>query len=315
MRIAHSIAPSVSGDEIPARIFDYEVIDFAGEGAGSLIYVVAHPQTRQLYAIKHVRRRDDKDQRYFDQLENEFAVSQHFSHPALRRCIEVKDNHTLFHKATEAALVMELFDGTPLDSRDNGDINALLDCFLQVARGLAAMHASGYIHCDLKPNNILVGAGGQVKVIDFGQTCKAGSIKQRIQGTPHFIAPEQVRCQPITVRTDVFNLGATMYWALGRKALPTLFTLKKDKNSFLVDERITSPRELDSSVPESLSNLVMECVRTNPQRRPEDMNELARRLEVVQHVVRLRGVAGLVVMTTGQPDRPVEQIEVGPCVC
>jgi len=275
------------GEELPRKIFDYEVIDFLGEGAASLIYVVAHPQTQQLYALKHVRRQADKDQRFFDQLENEFSVTQQVSHPTLRKSIELRDNHTLFRKATEAALVMELFDGTALDAYHN-DVAALVDTFIQTAQGLAAMHAAGFAHCDLKPGNILVGPGGAVKVIDFGQACRMGSVKERIQGTPDFIAPEQVRRQPITPRTDVFNLGATMYWALGRRAIPTLFTLKQGKNSFLVDERISTPRELDPSVPEPLSNLVMECVRTSPQRRPEDMNELVRRLEVVQHAVRRR---------------------------
>src|SRR5205809_142124 len=80
--------------------------------------------------------------------------------------------------------------------------------------GLEALHHMGYIHCDLKPNNILVDPGGQVKVIDLGQACKVGTAKSRIQGTPDFIAPEQVKCEAVTARTDVFNLGATMYWTL-----------------------------------------------------------------------------------------------------
>ena len=122
-----------------------------------------------------------------------------------------------------------------------------------------------------------------MKLIDFGQTCKVGAVKERIQGTPDFISPEQVKCLPVTVRTDVFNLGATMYWALARRPIPTLFTLKRDENSFLMDDRITPPHEINSAVPPPLSNLVMECVRTNPAKRPGDMNELLRRLELVRH--------------------------------
>jgi hypothetical protein len=91
------------------------------------------------------------------------------------------------------------------------------------------------------------------------------------------------------VRTDVFNLGATMYWALAGRAIPTLFTVKKGKNSFLVDARIPSPQEVDDSVPEPLSNLVMECVRSQPMKRPTDMPELIRRLEIVRHAVTRRG--------------------------
>ncbi len=267
------------------KIFGYEVIDILGQGAGSTIYVVAHADSQQVYALKHVRWKREKDERFFEQLENEFDVSRRFAHPTLRRCIEYKDNHTLFRKATEASLVMELFDGQPLDARHPRQLTAAVGTFIEVARGLGSLHDLGLVHCDLKPSNILVSAEGSVKIIDFGQTTRLGSVKGRIQGTPDFIAPEQVKCEPVTARTDVFNLGATMYWTLTRRSIPTLYTLKKGENSFLVDDRIASPRDIDPGIPEPLSNLVMECIRSNPAKRPPDMNELAHRLEIVQHAI------------------------------
>ena len=127
----------------------------------------------------------------------------------------------------------------------------------------------GYVHCDLKPNNIMLGSDGQVKVIDLGQACKINTVKKRIQGTPDYIAPEQVKCEAVTPRTDVYNFGATLYWVLTGKNLPTLYTMKRSDNSFLVDTKIDSPRDLNPKVPENLSNLVMECVRVNPAKRPE----------------------------------------------
>jgi serine/threonine-protein kinase len=154
-----------------------------------------------------------------------------------------------------------------------------LQVFILTAQGLESLHGIGYVHCDLKPNNILLGRGGTVKVIDLGQTCPIGTEKQRIQGTPDYIAPEQVKRLPVTPRTDVFNFGATMYWALTSQKLPTLFTLKKGENSFLLDEYMNTPRSIKPDIPEALSTLVMECVRTNPLKRPENMGEVIRRLE------------------------------------
>jgi serine/threonine-protein kinase len=174
---------------MPRRVFDYEIIDRIGAGAGSLIYVVSHEQTQQLYALKHVVKRTEKDARFIDQLENEFEISRRFTHPALRRPIEMRDDRTMFKKANQAALVMELFDGEALDSRGRAYVLETIRIFVQVAKGLAALHAMGYAHCDLKPNNILVNADGDVKIIDFGQACRLGSVKERIQGTPDFIAP------------------------------------------------------------------------------------------------------------------------------
>jgi serine/threonine-protein kinase len=267
---------------VPAELFGYEVLGVIGHGAGSTIYAASHPQTRQICALKHVVVRREKDVRFVEQLRAEFEVGQRVNHPVLRKCIEIKQKTTWMGKPTEALLVMELFDGTPLDQRCPTELLAVVDCFVQVAQGLHALHHLGYLHCDLKPANILLSGTGEVKVIDLGQACLAGAKKPRIQGTPDFIAPEQVKCEPVTVRTDVFNLGATMYFCLTGKKLPTLFTVGKGENSFLVDGQIPSPHEVNPLVPENLSNLIMECVRTRASKRPADMGELTRRLEVIR---------------------------------
>ncbi len=271
---------------MPKSLFGYDVLDYIGEGAGSTIYAVSRPESGQIYALKHVTRKNDKDVRFIEQLENEFEVSQKFAHPGLRRSVDVKVNHTLLRKPTEAALVMELFDGMPIDQLNLKDVGAIVDIFIQVAAALDSLHAHGYVHCDLKPNNILVDSKGVAKVIDFGQACLVGTSKKRIQGTPDFIAPEQVKCEPVSIRTDVFNFGATLYWALCGRSLPTLFTLKKSENSFLFDDIMASPASLNPKVPESLSNLVMECVKTNAAKRPADLKEVGRRLEIMRHAIR-----------------------------
>jgi serine/threonine-protein kinase len=270
---------------LPRKLFDYDVVDLIGQGAGSLIYVVSHPKTSQLLALKHVVRKTEKDDRFIEQLENEFQVGTQVNHPGLRRSIEYKANRTFLRRVTDAALVLELFDGVPLEQQVPRDLNEVVAAFIQTAQALGALHSSGWVHCDLKPNNILRDNKGRVKVIDLGQTAKNGTIKKRIQGTPDYMAPEQVKCRPVTFQTDVFNFGATLYWALCGRKLPTLFNLKKSDNSFLVDDQMASPRDITPTVPETLSNLVMECVRTNPAKRPQDMVELTRRLEIIEHTL------------------------------
>lgn len=270
---------------LPRSLFGYQVVDLIGQGAGSLIYVVNDPKTRQVLALKHVVRKTEKDDRFIEQLENEFEVGSQVHHVGLRRCLDYKATRTLLRRVTEAGLVMELFDGVPLEQQLPRTIAETVNAFIQTAQALHALHGLGYVHCDLKPNNILRDPKGQIKVIDLGQAAKNGTVKKRIQGTPDFIAPEQVKCQAVTFKTDVFNFGATMYWALCGRKLPTLFTLKKSENSFLVDNQMASPRDINPMVPETLSNLVMECVRTNPAKRPEDMAELTRRLEIIEHTI------------------------------
>jgi hypothetical protein len=81
----------------------------------------------------------------------------------------------------------------------------------------------------------------------------------------------------------VYNFGATLYWVLTGKYVPTLFNVKKSgvENAFLTDELIKSPTELNPQTPEPLSNMVMECVRINPLKRPGDMTDVSRRLDVI----------------------------------
>src|SRR5262245_34974234 len=267
----------------PRSIFEFEVIDLIGEGAGSLIYAVSDPGSRQIYALKHVIRKSDKDARFIEQLQNEYSVGSQVHHANLRRVIGIRENRTLLRKVTEAALVMELFDGIPLETHLPPSLASVVQTFIETAKALEAMHRAGFVHCDLKPNNILLSTSGQVKVIDLGQACPAGTAKKRIQGTPDYIAPEQVKCLPVSIRTDVFNFGATFYWTLCNRKLPTLFTLKKGDNSILSDELMAAPHTINSRIPQPLSNFVMECVRTNPAKRPGDMTEVVHRLEIIRH--------------------------------
>lgn len=268
------------------KLLHYDVLERLGEGARSTIYAVSDPKTRQVFALKHVVRAEPKDIRFVEQMETEYEVSRQFTHPGLRKTYELKIVKTMLLKVAEAFLVMELFDGKPLDVRPPTTLMDTLDTFIQAAQALKAMHQMGWAHCDIKPNNILRNDKGVVKVIDFGQSCKIGTVKERIQGTPDYIAPEQVNRKPINQQTDVFNLGATLYWALTGKPIPTLYTVNKGgENSFLLDARIDTPMDLNPKVPPAVSKLVMECVSTKLDKRPPDMDAVITRLELGRHVL------------------------------
>ena len=268
------------------KLLQYDVIDRLGEGAGSVIYSVRDPNTGRTYALKYVVREKPKDIRFVEQMETEFEISKNFTHPNLRRSFDLKVTKTLLMKVTEAFLIMELFEGKPLEVRPPSTLIDTVETFLQAAQGLRAMHQMGFVHCDIKPNNILRDSAGQVKVIDYGQSAKIGTTKERIQGTPDYISPEQVERRPITIQTDIYNLGATIYWSLTGKTIPTQYTVSRQgKHSFLVDAMIASPQQLNPRVPVAMSNLVMECISTNPNKRPTGMDDVIMRLEIAKHVL------------------------------
>lgn len=269
---------------MPDKLLQYDVLYKLGEGAGSTIYAVRDPVSKKTFAMKHVPRVADKDIRYVEQMKAEFEISRHFAHANLRKCYDLKISRSILLKVSEAFMLMELVDGKSLDLLPPSPVMQTIDTFLQAAQGIRAMHVAGYVHCDIKQNNIIRNDAGEVKVIDFGQTAKIGTVKERIQGTPDFIAPEQVLRRPIVPATDVYNLGATLYFALTRRPIPTLYTVnKKGENSFLLDARVETPSQINSMVPQMLSNLVMECVSSAISKRPATMDVVINRLELAQH--------------------------------
>ena len=275
---------------LPPQIFGYSVLGRLGLGAGSVVYEVLDPKSGRRYALKHVVVSDSKDLRFVEQLEREHEVGQSVRHENLRKPLSLHVKRSLLLRITEAALLLELVDGSPIAVPTRPAIQAL-SYFGQLARTLEAFHSAGFVHCDLKPQNLLVTRRRSVTLIDLGQACRTGTVKERVQGTPDFISPEQVLRRAVTPKTDVYNFGATAYCILTGRKLPTLFTVKKGgQNSFLLDERIPAPQELDPQIPQLLSNLVMDCVGLTPEERPE-MSQVIRRLDAIEYMLSRTDVA------------------------
>ena len=141
---------------------------------------------------------------------------------------------------------------------------------------------------DIKPNNIIIADNGSIRIIDLGQSCRHGTVKPRIQGTPDYIAPEQVKRKPLGPTTDVFNLGATMYWALTGKHVPTLIPKQTDMVDLVYNagpEGFLSPHQIKPKIPVGVSNLIMDCVKSDPRERPANMNTLISRLDLLIHMI------------------------------
>jgi eukaryotic-like serine/threonine-protein kinase len=265
---------------LPKSVFGYPVVDRLGVGALSTIYTVQDPKSGRKYALKHVVPQTEKHIRFIEQLQNEFEVSKPFRHPVLRKCIDLKISKKMFIGGIkEAALVMEMVEGMPLDQDHPGAMRHIAECFIKVGQGVAALHHLRLVHCDLKPSNIIRDPAGNVKIIDFGQACPLGTTKQRVQGTPDFIAPEQVKCKPVGIYTDVFNLGATLYWVLTDRKIPTLITVDKRSRSMLVEQDFPKPRDINPNVPEDVSETVMACVRVKVDQRPQSVADVIKVIE------------------------------------
>ncbi len=260
----------------------FTIIKRLGTGARSTIYLATNEQSDTKIALKRVIHEKSEDSRIFEQVETEYKIAKRIDHPYVRKCYKLKKIRNLL-KAKELLLSMEYFDGQSLEDCPTLSLVDVLLVFRMVASGLNAMHQNGLVHCDIKPNNILISKTGTIKIIDLGQSCKIGTKKQRIQGTPDYIAPEQVKRKPLGPKTDIFNLGATMYWALTGQNVPTLIP-KKDKMGLPIPpKKCGAPHELKKRIPLPISKLVMDCVKEDPAERPSNMMTVISRLDMMVH--------------------------------
>lgn len=285
-----SDVPAIEPKQRGETIEGYKILSELGRGAASIIYVVQDVKTKQVWALKHVERGDAKDSRFLDQAEGEYKIASELNHPTIRQITKMFKKGSLL-QTKELYLVMELVDGVSLDKAPPKNFEQAVDIFRQVADGMHHMHKKGFVHADMKPNNIVVADGGQAKIIDLGQGCKIGTVKPRIQGTPDYIAPEQVHRRPITPKTDVYNLGATMYWVFTRQHIPTALAKGDSLVNSLDDSFIQRPKpvsELNPRVHPKLNDLIMSCVEVDADKRPESMALVSDRLSLIYGILRAK---------------------------
>lgn len=262
-----------------------------GEGAASMLYAVQNPKNKQVSALKYVEKTTEKSQRFIDQVEQEYTIGSKLDHDSIRK-VRKLIRHRKMLKVNAVSMIMELVDATTLDQQLPKNHSDAVAVFLQIARGLAHMHGRGYVHADMKPNNVLVDEERKVKIIDLGQACPIGTIKKRIQGTPGYMAPEQAHRKEITPKTDIYNLGAMMYWVLVGEVIPTAMPPKSTTDSLVggaVDtdkvELPVPPHERNPRIHTLLSKQIMDCVQPIEENRPESMTVVVNRLELIQDVL------------------------------
>src|SRR3954447_3853437 len=188
----------------------YRVATVLGNGAGSTILLISDRDLGKQYALKVVKRQDADDDIYVNQAKVEFDVSRRLNHEAIVKIYDLRVKRSWF-RVSGVELLMEYVDGKTLDEIEAPEMGQLVLVFNQVASALAHMHRRGVFHGDLKPSNIMLSKNGQVKLIDLGTAWIRGQEKNRIQGTPQYMAPEQVTEKVVDEKTDIYNLGATMY--------------------------------------------------------------------------------------------------------
>jgi serine/threonine protein kinase len=184
----------------------YRVVNTLGSGAGSTILLISDKTAGgKRYALKVVRKQEPEDEVYVQQALTEFEAAKKLNHPAIAKVFDCRMKKAWF-KIKGVELLLEYVDGKTLDEIEAPELNQLVLIFCQVSSALTHMHRRGVFHGDLKPSNIMLTKTGQVKLIDFGTAWVRGQEKNRIQGTPNFIAPEQANEKTVDEKTDIYEL-------------------------------------------------------------------------------------------------------------
>ena len=203
---------------------------------------------------------------------------------------------------------MEYVEGRTLDeliARKAMALPRALDYAIQTARALAKAHTAGIIHRDLKPSNIMVTADGLVKILDFGVakligppevdgdadsatvTRTVGSMdaaltdEGRVVGTVAFMSPEQATGQKIDTRSDIFSFGCVLYeMVTGARAFAGDSSISTI--AAVVNQEPKPPSEINARIPRDLERIIGRCLRKDPARRFQHLDDVAVELEEVR---------------------------------
>jgi serine/threonine-protein kinase len=249
----------------------YRIQRLLGKGGMGAVYLADDEILNELVALKVISSAFCADeQAMIARFRREAAAARKVSSPSVIR----------IHDLGEARpgllyLSMEYFAGRTLAEliaqRGIVPLDDARDILKQIAGGLDAAHQAGVIHRDLKPSNVLVGERGVVKIIDFGLATTAMgeglTATGTMLGTPHYMAPEQVRGKAVDARSDIYALGAVAYHLVcGR---PPFSGDNPIAIGFAhLSEPPPSPRQLRKDCPPSLEAAILAALAKSPDERP-----------------------------------------------
>ena len=219
------------------RVKNYELLKLLGRGPRSYIFKARNIKTEKIFAVKIVPRKSSADDKFVAQVTNEYEVGSRLDHPSIMKYYSLQKVRRLFFPY-QYNLIMEYVEGTTLDKFEKRGLWQLLRILVHVGDALGYMHDRGYVHSDFKPSNVIITPELLPRIFDLGIACRKGTKRDRIQGTVDFIAPEQTGKGYIDSFTDIYCFGATTYYLLTGRNIPSTLSLFKKG----VGSRLETPR-------------------------------------------------------------------------
>lgn len=259
----------------------YRVVRELGRGAMGVVYEAEDESLLRHVAVKAMLLADDPEERALHEarFRQEGKAAGSLSHPNIVTIYDMgREGDWLY-------IAMELVHGEELRSQMNRGplpLRAALKIVSQVASALAAAHARGIVHRDVKPANIMVLPGDKAKIMDFGVArMQASEVKTQtgmMLGSPKYMAPEQVEGHGVDHRSDIFSLGSVLYEAVAGVAP----FQGKDIGALLMDIMRAdppSPGRFNAAIPPELDRVILKALRRSRDERYQDAQQLADDLE------------------------------------
>ena len=276
--ISH-VSSSSAADEgrfVPGTLIGgrYRIIGLLGRGGMGEVYRATDLALGQSVALKFLPEEATHDPRLLERFHGEVRIARQVSHPNVCRVYDIGEAEGMPY------ISMEYVDGEDLASLLTRIGRLPADKALETARklcaGLAAAHDRGIIHRDLKPQNIMMNKRGDVVIMDFGLAAIADQLSgsEVRNGTPAYMAPEQLRGAEVTARSDIYALGLVLY---------ELFTGKRPYDARNIQEmlrqqesaQLTSMTSIAADIDPGVEKAIRRCLDPDPARRPANVLSVA----------------------------------------
>jgi eukaryotic-like serine/threonine-protein kinase len=288
-----------------ARLDAYELLEPLGAGGMGEVWLARETRLGRKVALKLLPAEVTRDSARVSRFEQEARAASALNHP------NVCTIHALGETADgQRYIALEYVEGETLRRRIAAarlTVRASMDVAVQVAAALAAAHASGIVHRDVKPENVMLRRDGFVKVLDFGiakltipadaagadatQTAfrtSAGTVV----GTVAYMSPEQARGEPVDQRTDVWSLGVVLYEMLAGRA-PFGGASSSDTLAAILDREPPPIARFEPEVPAELERILAKALRKDCAQRYQTMQDLLLDLEALREDLLLRSRSGI----------------------
>jgi predicted Ser/Thr protein kinase len=260
------------------------IVKKLGAGGMGTVYLAEHSGLNKSVAVKILPKEMAAQPEFIERFLREARLAARLEHPNVVQVFDVGEQQGVYY------ITMQYVEGRSLDAilkeRKKLSLNEALTIAKRVAVALAAAHRLGIVHRDIKPANILISKEGVVKVADFGlakdeDANRSVSGTGQIMGTPYYMSPEQAQGQKVDARSDLYSLGATLYHlATGQRAFqgetPLSIVVKH------VSAPVVPPREIDPSIPEAVSLMILKLLAKSPADRHASAEDLIRDLDAVK---------------------------------